>query len=73
MHKVPVGRRRPHSGCLAIDVAGSIRSGRMIEILTAPMSGRGTPAFIRSDNGPECVSLAILKRVTEHRIETVHI
>jgi len=59
--------------CMAIDVAGSIRSGRVIEILARLMSERGAPAFIRSDNGPEFVSLAILKWVTEHRIETVHI
>jgi putative transposase len=59
--------------CMAIDVAGSIRSGRVIEILARLMSERGAPAFIRSDNGPEFVSLAILKWVTQHRIETVHI
>jgi putative transposase len=47
--------------CLAIDVAGSIRSTRVIEILTRLISERGAPAFIRSDNGPEFVSLAILE------------
>ena len=36
--------------CLAIDVAGSIRSGRVIETLARLMSERGVPAFIRSDN-----------------------
>jgi putative transposase len=59
--------------CLAIDAAGSIRSTRVIEILARLMSERGAPAFMRSDNGPEFVSLAILKWVTENRIETVHI
>ena len=44
----------------------------MIEILNRRMNERDTPAFIRSKNGPEFVSLAILKRVTEHWIETVH-
>lgn len=59
--------------CLAIDVAGSIRSGRVIETLARLMSERGIPAFIRSDNGPEFVSLAILKWLTENSVETVHI
>lgn len=59
--------------CLAIDVAGSIRSGRVIEILTRLMSERGAPAFVRSDHGPEFVSLAALKWLTEHQIETAHI
>jgi len=47
--------------CLAIGVAGSIRSSRVIEILARLMSERGAPGFVRSDNGPEFVSLAILK------------
>lgn len=59
--------------CLAIDVAGSIRSGRVIEVLARLMSERGIPAVIRSDNGPEFVSLAILKWLTDNNVETVHI
>lgn len=59
--------------CLAIDVAGSIRSGRVIETLARLMSERGAPAFIRSDNGPEFVSLAVLRWLTENQVETVHI
>jgi putative transposase len=37
--------------CLAIDVAGSIRSGRLIEVLSRVISERGSPKHIRSDNG----------------------
>ena len=59
--------------CLAVDVAGSIRSTRVIEILARLMSERGAPAFIRSDNGPEFVSLAILGWLAENKIESVHI
>lgn len=59
--------------CLAIDVAGSIRSGRVIDILAQLMSQRGAPAFIRSDNGPEFVSLAILRWLADNRIDTAHI
>ena len=37
--------------CLAIDVAGGIRSGRVIEVLTQLVSLHGTPRYLRSDNG----------------------
>jgi putative transposase len=47
--------------CLAIDVAGSIRSGRLIEVLSRLISERGAPLSLRSDNGPEFVSKALLK------------
>jgi transposase InsO family protein len=59
--------------CLAIDVAGGIRSRRVIEVLARLVSVRGAPAFIRSDNGPEFVSAAILRWLTEHGIHTAHI
>ena len=55
--------------CLAIDVAGSIRSGRVIEVLSKLVSVHGSPKHLRSDNGPEFVSRAVLKWLTagEHR------
>ena len=56
--------------CLAIDVAGSLRSGRVIEVLTRLISARGAPMFLRSDNGPEFVSHAILSWLAEAKIET---
>lgn len=37
--------------CLAIDVAGSIRSGRVIEVLTRLVSLHGAPRYLRSDYG----------------------
>jgi len=55
--------------CLAIDVAGSIRSRRVIEVLARLISQRGAPAFLRSDNGPEFVSKAILEWSVEENIE----
>jgi putative transposase len=42
--------------CLAIGVAGSIRSGRLIEVLSQLVSQRGEPRYIRSNNGPDFVS-----------------
>ena len=56
--------------CLAIDVAGSIRSARVIDVLTRLMSVHGAPAYLRSDNGPEFVSHAILQWLTDARIDT---
>jgi len=47
--------------CLAIDVAGSIRSGRVIEVLSKLISVHGAPRHLRSDNGPEFVSRALLR------------
>ncbi len=59
--------------CLAIDVAGSIRSGRVIEVLSKLVSLHGAPRVLRSDNGPEFVSRAILRWLTTEGIETAHI
>jgi putative transposase len=58
---------------LAIDVGGSIRSGRVIDVLSRLVSDRGAPRYLRSDNGPEFVSSAILRWATDEGIETAHI
>jgi putative transposase len=59
--------------CLAIDAAGSIRSGRVIEVLSKLVSVHGAPKYLRSDNGPEFVSRAILRWLTGAQIDTAHI
>lgn len=59
--------------CLAIDVAGGIRSGRVIEVLAKLVSVRGAPRYLRSDNGPEFVSRAILRWLHGANIETAAI
>ena len=59
--------------CLAIDVAGSIRSKRVIEILAQLISTHGAPRYLRSDNGPEFVSHAILQWLANESIETAFI
>ena len=56
--------------CLAIDVAGSIRSGRVIEVLARLMSEHGAPRYLRSDNGPEFLSNAVLKWLESAGVET---
>jgi putative transposase len=55
---------------LAIDVDGRIRSPRVIEVLARLVSERGPPAFLRSDNGPEFVSKAILSWIVAQGIST---
>jgi putative transposase len=57
--------------CLAIDVAGSIRSGRVIEVLAKLVSVHGAPKYLRSDSGPEFVCRAILRWLHAENIETV--
>ena len=49
-----------NNGQQAIDVDGRIRSARVIEVLSRLVSDRGAPAVLRSDNGPEFVSKALL-------------
>ena len=56
--------------CLAIDVAGSIRSGRVIEVLAKLVSVHGAPKHLRSDSGPEFVCRAILRWLHAENIET---
>lgn len=54
--------------CLAIDVVGSIRSHRVIEVLAQLVSVRGAPQVLRSDNGPEFVSRKLLQWVTRNNL-----
>jgi putative transposase len=51
--------------CLAIDVAGSIRSSRVIDVLSRLVSIHGAPKYLRSDNGPEFVSREVLRWLTQ--------
>ncbi|BEP38475.1 hypothetical protein GmRootV59_54440 (plasmid) [Variovorax sp. V59] len=57
--------------CLAIDVAAAIRSKRVIEVLSRLVSLHGAQLFMRSDNGPEFVSQAILEWIAHAGIATV--
>ena len=56
--------------CLAIDVAGSIRSRRVIDVLARLVAERGVPKVLRSDNGPEFVSRALLSWIAEAGIDS---
>lgn len=54
---------------LAIEVAGSIGSVRVIEVFAQLISEPGAPRHLRPDNGPEFVSHAILEWLAKERIE----
>jgi len=56
--------------CLAIDVAGRLRSARVIDQLARLVSIHGAPIYLRSDNGSEFVSHAISRWLTERNIHT---
>ncbi len=59
--------------CLAIDVSGSVRSGRVIEVLARLISVRGAPQYLRPDRGPEFVATALLRWLTKVNIETAFV
>jgi len=59
--------------CLAIDVAGSIRSARVIDVIARLVSVHGAPRYLRSDNGPEFVATAMLRWLQTASIETAFI
>jgi hypothetical protein len=54
-------------------VAGSIRSGRVIDGLSKLVSVHGALKYLRSDNGPEFVSPAILRWLSGAQIDMAHI
>jgi len=59
--------------CLAIDVASGIRAARVVDVLARLVSVRGAPQHLRSDNGPEFVSKALVKWMTTENVETAFI
>ena len=51
---------------LFIDVAGSIRGKRVVELLELVAAERGYPKYPRSDNGPEFLSTVLLEWAGQH-------
>ena len=58
---------------LAIDVAGSIRGKRLVEVLSKLVSVHGAPRYLRSDNGPEFCSAAVMRWLADENIATAYI
>jgi putative transposase len=59
--------------CLAIDVAASIRSERVVAVLARLVAARGAPGFLRSDNGPEFVAEVVQQWLKDEGISTAYI
>ncbi|BET26485.1 hypothetical protein RGQ30_19860 [Limnobacter thiooxidans] len=59
--------------CSAIDVAGSIRSKLVIDVLSRLISVRGAPKYLRSDNGPEFVATKLLEWAVQVKLESVQL
>jgi len=59
--------------CLAIDVSGSMRSARVLDVLARLVTVHGAPRFIRSDHGPVFVAQAVQDWLKEENISTAYI
>jgi transposase InsO family protein len=59
--------------CLAIDVERHIKSDDVLHRLTEVFVERGTPDYIRSDNGPEFVAKAVTEWVHGLGVDTLSI
>jgi putative transposase len=58
---------------LALEVATSIPAARVITVLERLVLAHGAPAFIRSDNGPEFVALALRGWLARQQVTTIYI
>jgi putative transposase len=58
---------------LTIEIDQRIRANRVIEILKRLIAQRGTPQYLRSDNGPEFVAKAVQAWLVQSQIGPVHI
>jgi putative transposase len=58
---------------LVIEAATSLPSARVLAVLERLVTMHGAPQFIRSDNGPEFMALAIRGWLAQHRTRTLYI
>jgi putative transposase len=58
---------------LALEVATSLPSQRVLTILERLVVTHGAPQFIRSDNGPEFIALAVRGWLAQHQTRTLYI
>jgi transposase InsO family protein len=59
--------------CLSLDVARSLRSGDVLDRLESLFVQRGTPQYIRSDNGPEFTAKAVRSWLTQLEVQPLFI
>ena len=58
---------------LAIEVATSLPAQRVLTVLERLVVTHGRPQFIRSDNGPEFIALAVRGWLVQHHMRTLYI
>ena len=58
---------------LAIEVASTMPSAKVIRVLDQMFRAHGAPEFLRSDNGPEFVALAVRSWLAQHQTATLYI
>ncbi len=59
--------------CLALVVRRSLRSENVLEALTGLFVSRGTPVYLRSDNGPEFTAKAVRNWLARLNVQTLFI
>lgn len=59
--------------CLAIEVATSLPSSRVIAVLNRLFSEHGAPQWLKSDNGPEFIAHAVRAWLSERNAHTFYI
>lgn len=59
--------------CLAIEVASSLPSAKVIRVLARLFAHRGAPKYLRSDNGPEFIALALQAWLSAQQTQTAYI
>ena len=59
--------------CLAIDVARSLKADDVLDRLAERFVSRGTPGYLRSDNGPEFTARRVREWLAQVGVETLYI
>jgi len=59
--------------CLAIEVATSLPSAKVIAVLSRLVAAHGAPAYLRSDNGPEFIAGALKAWLATRQTQTAYI
>ena len=59
--------------CLAIEVNRKLNSRNVMDVLSQLFIERGTPQYIRSDNGPEFIAIRLRWWLKRHKIDTLFI
>ena len=59
--------------CIALRAARKLTSGDLIEVMEELLEQRGSPAHLRSDNGPEFIARSLQGWLKEREVKTLYI